>query len=697
MIARPPPPKWAIRKSTNKTGPIITEVHWVQNSTGFGFLSKTASGNRQLHLVDLKASRCYALTSPDQDVTSFDIRDRSHFVYTALSPSIHSRAAAARATAAIVGTGRPLHELIFPDDLYPDRARAHDLSELWAVVDGHRRRIDVTSSGMPLAVHEAGQSALSLSPDGHFAITALAVSVVQPKWEALYPPPYSSYAYRIRAGLQDQNAPDGLEFVSQYALVDLRNSRVKDLDLGPIGNEAGWFSNPSASWSPDGRSIVLSNTFLNHRLSGMDEAQNRPCVVEVDLATNSQSCLEQLKGATKDGDYEKGFRVIQAVHFGEDSDHVTLDYIDHVSESRGTKRYARLPPRSWEPDASNNEKANERRAIEVSIQQSMNDPPRLIAADPMGKNARVIWDPNPWINEIGFGESSIYTWIDRTGRKWRGGLYKPTDYVPGKRFPLVIQTHGFNEREFTPSGVYPTAFAARELAAAGFVVLQIQDCGLRLTPDEGPCQLAGYESAIEKLAAEGLIDKEEIGIVGFSRTCYYVLEALTKSTLHFQAASITDGVTVGYMQYITHIDLRNSIIPREAEAIVGASPFGEGLQQWVKRSPVFNMDKVTTPLVVTAIGVSSTLFMWEPYSQLRHQQKPVDLIVLNTAEHVITNPSVRMASQGGTVDWFRFWLQGYEDPDPAKVGQYRRWEKLCDMQVSQNPNQPSFCVRTKTH
>src|SRR6266853_3392684 len=97
MIARPPPPKWAIRKSTNKTGPIITEVHWVQNSTGFGFLSKTASGNRQLHLVDLKASRCYALTSPDQDVTSFDIRDRSHFVYTALSPSIHSRAAAARA------------------------------------------------------------------------------------------------------------------------------------------------------------------------------------------------------------------------------------------------------------------------------------------------------------------------------------------------------------------------------------------------------------------------------------------------------------------------------------------------------------------------------------------------------------------------------------------------------------------------
>ena len=32
-----------------------------------------------------------------------------------------------------------------------------------------------------------------------------------------------------------------------------------------------------------------------------------------------------------------------------------------------------------------------------------------------------------------------------------------------------------------------------------------------------------------------------------------------------------------------------------------------------------------------------------------------------------------MASQGGTVDWFRFWLQDYEDPDPAKSQHYTCW------------------------
>src|SRR5207302_9581028 len=58
----------------------------------------------------------------------------------------------------------------------------------------------------------------------------------------------------------------------------------------------------------------------------------------------------------------------------------------------------------------------------------------------------------------------------------------------------------------------------------------------------------------------------------------------------------------------------------------------------------------------------------------------VDLIMLNTDEHVLTNPAVRMASQGGSVDWFRFWLQNYEDPDPAKKEQYIRWRELRKMQ-----------------
>jgi hypothetical protein len=32
------------------------------------------------------------------------------------------------------------------------------------------------------------------------------------------------------------------------------------------------------------------------------------------------------------------------------------------------------------------------------------------------------------------------------------------------------------------------------------------------------------------------------------------------------------------------------------------------------------------------------------------------------------------------VDWYSFWLKGEEDPEPAKVEQYKRWRELRKLQ-----------------
>ena len=40
--------------------------------------------------------------------------------------------------------------------------------------------------------------------------------------------------------------------------------------------------------------------------------------------------------------------------------------------------------------------------------------------------------------------------------------------------------------------------------------------------------------------------------------------------------------------------------------------------------------------------------------------------------HVLKQPVGRMGSQGGNVNWFRFWLQGYEDPGPIGLPSNRR-------------------------
>jgi dipeptidyl aminopeptidase/acylaminoacyl peptidase len=253
----------------------------------------------------------------------------------------------------------------------------------------------------------------------------------------------------------------------------------------------------------------------------------------------------------------------------------------------------------------------------------------------------------------------------------------PAGYEAGRRYPLVIQTHGFSESWFTPSGSFPTAFAARELAAAGIAVLQIgggKQCG-NLVADEASCEVRGFESGAKQLVSEGLIDSQEIGYIGFSRSCWYGMEMLTNSSLPLRTALLADGVTGGYLEYLLFgVDLFHEGQETPAPA------FGEGLQLWVKKSPGFHLDKVTAPVLIP-VEKDAAISMWQPYAGLRKLNKPVEMILLNSDEHPTTNPVARLTSQGLSVDWFRFWLQGHEDPDPAKAEQYKRWRGLRELQA----------------
>src|SRR6185312_8090283 len=118
------------------------------------------------------------------------------------------------------------------------------------------------------------------------------------------------------------------------------------------------------------------------------------------------------------------------------------------------------------------------------------------------------------------------------------------------------------------------------------------------------------------------------------------------------------------------------------------------LESWVRNSPEFNIDRVHTPLMVTGSGRYGLLLEWEPYANLITLGRPVELVMLPAGTHVLTNPGTRLASQGGTVDRMRFWLQGIEDPDPAKAERYRRWENLCRTQKMENPERSAFCTES---
>jgi hypothetical protein len=416
--------------------------------------------------------------------------------------------------------------------------------------------------------------------------------------------------------------------INQYVLIDLKTGSVRPLTDAPTAS--WWWQDGNPNWSADGRTILLPNTFVKSK----ENLPTRPCDALVNLSTNSLICVEESK--------------------------------------------------------RNVDRPNETDGLEVTVKQGLNQPPLLIATD--RRASRVIWDPNPQLKEIELGQANVYTWEDKEGREWEGGLYKPTAYKPGQRYPLVIQTHGFTESEFVPAGnPSTTGYAARELAAAGIIVLQVAEepahCGVGwVSPSSGSCAVSGYESAVNQLVSEGLVEAGRIGIMGFSATCFSVMEVLTTtSSLHVRAAVLNDGSTHGYLTYLT-VEAAGGA---ELETTMGARPFGEGLQQWLKRAPDFKLDKITAPLLVVAAGPTRLLqWLWEPYAGLRYLHKPVDLILLNTNEHdlVEANPAIRMVSQGGSLDWFRFWLQDHEDLDPAKAEQYVRWRELRRLQRQDDAN-----------
>jgi len=160
---------------------------------------------------------------------------------------------------------------------------------------------------------------------------------------------------------------------------------------------------------------------------------------------------------------------------------------------------------------------------------------------------------------------------------------------------------------------------------------------------------------------------------------------LTHSDDQFAAAVIADGLDMSYMQYMLFELWKEDRGSNRGEAAIinGASPFGDGLARWRERAPGFNLDRVRAPLLVQAIGPHSLVAEWEGYAGLMLQRKPVEMLYIPDGAHVLVRPWERLASQQGTVDWFRFWLKGEEDPDPAKGEQYARWRELRKLQQRQ--------------
>lgn len=503
---------------------------------------------------------------------------------------------------------------------------------------------------------------ISFSPDGRHAAIAAAPATIPSSWDA-YTEPF------IKSAVEDErrNPRRGSlgSQLHQLYLVDIRTAKARVALAAPMPLELG----SNVVWAPDSKSFLVGPTFLP--VPTDEQGLKGSALVEIDAETLRATRLP-IKPPT-------------AGYLGH------WDELRYRSKNLVTLRDGKFSAAAARADGDWRivpypDEGGSRPGIRVVLEQDTNVPPVLEAIDDRSGEREVIFDPNPGLlSRFALGRAEERVWKDPAGHEWSGVLYYPVGYFPGHRYPLVIQTHGHaNPHQFSLNGMgglNPATgpgisnYVAQPLSGRGMFVLQIDDLA---KADSGPAEAravsAAYESLIDHLSGEGLIDPSRVGITGFSRTGWLVLYALTHSPFEFAAAIVSDNMDGNYLQ--------GTLIPGMEVYELGAPPYGAGLANWLNDSPAFSAERVRTPLRVEreeAVNVPDLIDSWEMFSRLRQIGSPVEYYIVPDVlhgSHTQQNPRQILASQEAAVDWFDFWLNGRESADAAKKDQYRRWRTM---------------------
>jgi dipeptidyl aminopeptidase/acylaminoacyl peptidase len=647
-VFQSPTPRVLVSLASSSNRPAIDNVHWLDDNDTILFLGEHPGEQTQLYSLKCSSNELKRLTSSTTSLTAFAITaGGDEIVYTAQSPS------STFLTESVARKG-----IVVTNEWVTDLIRGSyggtelDDQSLFIKRLGLSTETKIMTQGR---VSGISPPELSLSPDGAYLLLRTEATHVSAAW----------------SGYEDKNlkiftlhpAPNGNHTtIFQYELVDTVTGISRVLVDAPIP----WFGSEIA-WSPDSKSVVVSNAYLPLNIDDAAERDLRKghtFLVEFKIPS-----FRFVKISQQD---------LKVVSWDPKTTNLTCDIgrLDSLQGKTTAKAYFRKSGETWS-SVSAPEQTKAMRLPNIVLDEDMNTPPHIVAIDPRTGQKFELMDLNPQFQELALARVEEVTWKASHGVSVKAGLYWPPNYVAGKKYPLIIQTHAWDRERFWMDGPWSTAFAAQPLAGKGFFVLQVPDPDWRIwmTSEESPRAMALYESAIDYLEKRGLIDRDRIGIIGFSRTYWYVTYTLTHSKRHFTAADITDGVDYSYFQYMAFSNAFPGLVG-EYEEMFGSPPFGRGLSRWRKRSPAFLMDRIETPVRIQTLNPKSLLFDWHWYSGLSRLRKPVEMIYIPGGTHILEKPWERMTSQQGDVDWFCFWLKGEEDTDPSKVEQFKRWREL---------------------
>ena len=649
---------------TNRPG--ISHPKWLRGGRALAFLAEAVDRPAQVYEVGLETRMLRQISHHPRPVRDYDFNGGSRLIYAAEEPVDWTER---ERSGFAVGT-ESLMEIA-----------GKGFSELWTRIAFYATEVGEPSFVLaPRRVHETSYKivdepwGLWLSPHGTWAVALRYVDAPPATWWTDYVGIASNPYWQGAAdsGTKDYTGSHPNIFL-QFTLIDLVSGVSTPLLDAPCGLPFGG-EGLSVAWSPDERSVILGNTFLPLDASDADELARRrlsPSIIELDLKTHAIHRIADLVSADQARTGVRGTfqglsvfadRRITVAERGGQGETVYRTLIRAGDRWREIRGHAQ--------EALGND-------LQVEIVQDVNTPPDLRARDVRHRREGLITDFNPEYRTKETGHVETLHWQDAAGQAWTGGLLLPTHYRSEHRYPLVIQTHGYDPTQFLvdgPGGAQ-SGYAARALANHQFMVLQVSDMiGPEGTREELDAQIAGYSAILEKLDREGLIDRDRVGIHGWSRTGLYVQHALVFSNLKIAAASVSDASEISAYSSVLFFGLFYPGMV-ESERLIGSPLWGDAASQlWSQRDPSFHLDRISAPLRIEANG--QPYLGWDLYARLRRHHRPADFIFYPNGAHSLVRPAERLRSQQGTVDWYDFWLNAQENGETTDSEQYARWRRL---------------------
>ncbi len=236
----------------------------------------------------------------------------------------------------------------------------------------------------------------------------------------------------------------------------------------------------------------------------------------------------------------------------------------------------------------------------VFTRESVADFPDLWVSDSDFGEMRKVSDANPQQSEYLWATAELIEWHSVDGRALNGLLYKPEDFDPTRKHPLMVtfyekdsdNLHAHHPPVPHRSVVRPTFYASR-----GYVVF-VPDIFYEVGyPGESAmdCVVPGVLSLIE----QGFVDERAIGVQGHSWGGYQITYMVTKTDLFAAAAggAPVSNMISAYGGIRWGSGMSRMFQYEKTQSRIGATLW-EAPVRYIENSPIFWADKVKTPLMM---------------------------------------------------------------------------------------------------